>query len=104
MTEKSQSEQNAAQRQRELLAEALEKARTEGGRLLNTNGKTAPRIGAVFLYLAKKDKNLTFVFFKRAGFCFCRPIFEPDFKPDGLWKTVGNTRSLSGIRPVAFCP
>ena len=44
MTEKSQSEQNAAQRQRELLAEALEKARTEGGRLLNTNGKTAPRL------------------------------------------------------------
>ena len=44
MTEKSQSEQNAAQRQIELLAEALEKARTNGGRLLNTNGKTAPRL------------------------------------------------------------
>ena len=44
MTEKSQSEQNAAQRQKELLAEALERARTEGGRLLNTNGKTAPRL------------------------------------------------------------
>ena len=36
MTEKSQSEQNAAQHQIELLAEALEKARTEGGRLLKT--------------------------------------------------------------------
>ena len=44
MTEKRQSEQNAAQRQKELLAEALVRARTEGGRLLNTNGKTAPRL------------------------------------------------------------
>ena len=44
MTEKSQSEQNAAQRQKELLAEALEKARTEGGVLLNQAGKTAPRL------------------------------------------------------------
>ena len=44
MTEKSQSEQTAAQRQIELLAEALEKARTDGGRLLNMNGKTAPRL------------------------------------------------------------
>jgi len=44
MTEKSQSEQNAAQRQIELLTEALEKARTDSGRLLNTNGKTSPRL------------------------------------------------------------
>ena len=43
MTEKSQSEQNAAQRQRELLAEALEKARKDGT-FLNSSGKTAPRL------------------------------------------------------------
>ena len=44
MTEKSQSEQNAEQRQKELLAEALERARTDGGRLLNMTGKSAPRL------------------------------------------------------------
>ena len=43
MTEKSQSEQNAAQRQKELLAEALEKAEKDGV-FLNSNGKTAPRL------------------------------------------------------------
>ena len=43
MTEKSQSEQNAAQRQKELLAEALEKAAKDGV-FLNSNGKTAPRL------------------------------------------------------------
>ena len=37
MTEKSQSEQNAAQRQKELLAEALEKAAKDGV-FLNSNG------------------------------------------------------------------
>ena len=44
MTEKSQLEQNAAQRQSELLAQALEKARTQGGAFLNPTGKTAPRL------------------------------------------------------------
>ena len=43
MTEKSQSEQNAAQRQKELLAEALEKAAKDVV-FLNSNGKTAPRL------------------------------------------------------------
>jgi antirestriction protein ArdC len=44
MTEKNQAEQNAAQRQKELLAEALEKARANGGAFLNAEGKTAPRL------------------------------------------------------------
>ena len=44
MTEKSQLEQNAAQRQSELLAQALEKARTQGGAFLNPTGKTAPKL------------------------------------------------------------
>ena len=44
MADRKQSEQHAAQRQKELLAEALEKARTEGGVLLNQAGKTAPRL------------------------------------------------------------
>ena len=44
MADRKQSEQQAAQRQKELLAEALEKARAEGGALLNRAGKTAPRL------------------------------------------------------------
>ena len=44
MADRKQSEQHAAQRQKELRAEALEKARTEGGVLLNQAGKTAPRL------------------------------------------------------------
>ena len=44
MADKNQSEQHAAQRQKELLAEALERAREEGGFLLNQAGKTAPRL------------------------------------------------------------
>ena len=44
MADRKQSEQHSAQRQKELLAEALEKARTEGGVLLNQAGKTAPRL------------------------------------------------------------
>ncbi|MBO4917304.1 MAG: DUF1738 domain-containing protein [Bacteroidales bacterium] len=44
MADKKQAEQHAAQRQKELLAEALEKARAEGGALLNQAGKTAPRL------------------------------------------------------------
>ena len=44
MTEKSQAEQNAAQRQKELLTEALDRARQEGGVLLNASGKTAPTL------------------------------------------------------------
>ena len=41
MTEKSPQEQQAAQRQVELLTQALEKAKTNGGVLLNAEGKTA---------------------------------------------------------------
>ena len=41
MTEKSPQEQQAAQRQIELLTQALEKAKTNGGVLLNAEGKTA---------------------------------------------------------------
>ena len=44
MADKNQSEQHAAERQKELLAEALERARAEGGYLLNQAGKTAPRL------------------------------------------------------------
>ena len=44
MADKNQSEQHAAQRQKELLAEALGRAREEGGFLLNQAGKTAPRL------------------------------------------------------------
>ena len=44
MTQKSQAEQNAAQRQRDLLAAALERARTSGGSFLNSEGKAAPRL------------------------------------------------------------
>ena len=44
MADRKQSEQQAAQRQKELLAEALEKARAEAGALLNRAGKTAPRL------------------------------------------------------------
>ena len=44
MADRKQSEQQAAQRQKELLAEALEKARAEGGALLNRAGKTAPKL------------------------------------------------------------
>ena len=44
MADKNLSEQHAAQRQKELLAEALERARTEGGILLNRAGKTAPKL------------------------------------------------------------
>ena len=44
MADRKQSEQQAAQRQKELLAGALEKARAEGGALLNRAGKTAPRL------------------------------------------------------------
>ncbi len=44
MTEKRQAEQNAAQRQKELLAEALDRARENGGAFLNAGGKTAPRL------------------------------------------------------------
>ena len=44
MADKKQAEQHAAQRQKELLAEALKKARAEGGALLNQAGKTAPRL------------------------------------------------------------
>jgi len=44
MADRKQSEQQAAQRQKELLAEALEKARAEGGVLLNQAGKTAPKL------------------------------------------------------------
>ncbi len=44
MADKNQSEQHAAERQKELLAEALERARAEGGFLLNQAGKTAPRL------------------------------------------------------------
>ena len=44
MADKNQSEQHAAQRQKELLAEALDQARAEGGFLLNQTGKTAPRL------------------------------------------------------------
>lgn len=43
MSEKSQSEQNAAQRQKELLAEALERAGKDGA-FLNSNRKAAPRL------------------------------------------------------------
>lgn len=41
MTEKSPQEQQAAQRQVDLLTQALEKAKTNGGILLNAEGKTA---------------------------------------------------------------
>ena len=44
MADKNQSEQHAAQLQKELLAEALGRAREEGGFLLNQAGKTAPRL------------------------------------------------------------
>ncbi len=44
MADKNQSQQHAAQRQAELLAEALGRAREEGGVLLNQTGKTAPRL------------------------------------------------------------
>ena len=44
MTEKSQVEQNAAQRQKELLARALDRARQDGGTFLNATGKTAPAL------------------------------------------------------------
>jgi antirestriction protein ArdC len=44
MADKNQSEQHAAERQKELLAQGLERARAEGGFLLNQAGKTAPRL------------------------------------------------------------
>ena len=44
MADKNQSEQHAAERQKELLAQALERARAEGGYLLNQAGKAAPRL------------------------------------------------------------
>ena len=44
MTEKRQAEQNAEQRQKELLAGALDRARENGGAFLNAGGKTAPRL------------------------------------------------------------
>ncbi len=44
MADKNQSQQHAAQRQAELLAEALGRAREEDGVLLNQTGKTAPRL------------------------------------------------------------
>jgi len=44
MADTNQSAQHAAQRQKELLAEALERARAEGGYLLNQAGKAAPRL------------------------------------------------------------
>ena len=44
MADKNQAQEHAAQRQKELLAEALERARTEGGVLLNQAAKTAPRL------------------------------------------------------------
>ncbi|MBQ6178628.1 MAG: DUF1738 domain-containing protein [Bacteroidales bacterium] len=44
MTQKSQAEQNAEQRQKDLLEGALDKAREEGGVLLNASGKTAPAL------------------------------------------------------------
>ena len=44
MADTNQSAQHAAQRQKELLAEALERARAEGGYLLNQAGKAAPKL------------------------------------------------------------
>ena len=44
MADKNQSEQHAAERQKELLAQALERARAEDGYLLNQAGKAAPRL------------------------------------------------------------
>ena len=44
MADKNQAQEHAAQRQKELLADALERARTEGGVLLNQAAKTAPRL------------------------------------------------------------
>ena len=44
MTEKRQAEQNAAQRQKELLAEAFDRARENDGAFLNAGGKAAPRL------------------------------------------------------------
>ena len=43
MTEKTQQEKNAAERQVALLSDALESARTHDGIWLNTKGKAAPR-------------------------------------------------------------
>lgn len=44
MADTNQSAQHAAQRQAELVAEALERARAEGGYLLNQAGKAAPKL------------------------------------------------------------
>ena len=44
MTEKSPQEQMAARRQTELLIEALDRAKANGGTLLNAEGKTAPKL------------------------------------------------------------
>ena len=44
MSEKSKHEQDAAQRQVELLTEALEKARSNDGQFLNQSGKRAPEL------------------------------------------------------------
>jgi antirestriction protein ArdC len=44
MTEKSKHEQDAAQRQAELLTEALEKARSNDSQFLNQSGKRAPEL------------------------------------------------------------
>ncbi|MBR4134136.1 MAG: DUF1738 domain-containing protein, partial [Bacteroidales bacterium] len=43
MSERTQSEQNAADRRRELLTEALDRA-AAGGVFLNSQGKMAPRL------------------------------------------------------------
>ena len=44
MADTNQLAQHAAQRQAELVAEALERARAEGGYLLNQAGKAAPKL------------------------------------------------------------
>ena len=44
MSEKSQQEKHAVQRQTELLINALENAKSNGGILLNAKGKTMPQI------------------------------------------------------------
>lgn len=44
MEDNNQSQQQAAQHQKSLLAEALERARTDGGAFLNQAGKAAPKL------------------------------------------------------------
>ena len=44
MADKTQAEQSAADRRKELLSEALDRAAKEGGVLLNADGKTAPKL------------------------------------------------------------